>query len=243
MASINSILGITEIEEGGKNSHSRATTDSASKYPSPYTFKGKTGWHTNRGITYRTFKGLAKQLGYRDTYENFILMPNEIFLKIAKNGFWDVLKLDRMNSQALANIFFTWQFNAGFGWRNRIVRYLNTKSILWNKKELSKFPDVINKLVEKIGEKRAIDEIVKQFEEFYKSLNQPVYIKGWLNRLRRLKEYSYTLIGETLKEAKETIKEATEQATTTVKKNPIKTGIILLLIIGIILQQITTNNK
>jgi hypothetical protein len=236
MASINSILGLTEIEEGGL---SRATTDTASKNPSPYVYKGKTGWHTNRGVTYATFKGLASRLGYKDTFENFILMPDDIFLKIAKNGFWDVLNLDKMNSQALANIFFSWQWGAGSGWKNRIVRYLKTKSIVWDKTDLKNFPILINKLVEKIGEKKAIDEIITQFSEFYKSLNQPVYIKGWLNRLGRLKEYSYTLIGETLKD----VKEGAQTAVESVKKNPIKTTLIVLLIIGIILQQINSNNK
>jgi hypothetical protein len=234
MANINSILGLTEIEEGGL---SRATTDTASKNPSPYTYKGKKGWHTNRGVTYGAFKALAKNLGYQDTYENFILMPDDIFLKIAKVGYWNIINLDKMNSQALANIFFSWQWGAGYGWRNRIVRYLKTKNISWTKDQLKKFPDVINQLVEKIGEKRAIDEIIQQFSEFYKSLNQPANLKGWLNRLERLKEYSYTLIGKSI----ENVKETTETTTSTIKKNPIKTVLIFVLIIGIILQQINSN--
>ena len=40
-------------------------------------------------------------------------MPDAIWLKIAKNGYWDTVNLDKMNSQALANLF----ADAGFDCR------------------------------------------------------------------------------------------------------------------------------
>lgn len=195
MADISSIIGLTKKEEGGL---SRATTDTASKYPSPYEYNGKKGWHTNRGVTYKTFEGLSKQLGYINNRENFINMPDSIWLKIAKKGYWDIINLDAMNSQALANLFFSWQWAAGYGWRNRIKRYLATKNIDWSINNLKELPLLINTLVQKQGEKKILDELIDQYKEFYISLNQPANIKGWLNRVDRLKEYAYTLIGKTI---------------------------------------------
>lgn len=193
MANISSIIGLTKKEEGGL---SRATTDTASKYPSPYEYNGKKGWHTNRGVTYKTFEGLAKQLGYINNRENFINMPDSVWLKIAKKGYWDILNLDKMNSQALANLFFSWQWAAGYGWRNRIQRYLDRKDIDWSTSNLINIPTIFNELVKKEGEKKILDELIEQYKEFYISLNQPANIKGWLNRVERLKEYAYTLLNK-----------------------------------------------
>ena len=191
MANISSIIALTKKEEGGL---SRATTDTASKYPSPYIHNGVGGWHTNRGVTYRTFEALANQLGYQNNRENFINMPDDIWLKIAKNGYWDVLNLDAMNSQAIANLFFSWQWAAGYGWRNRIKRYLASKGVNWNTSKLKEIPSIINNLVKQETEKKILDELIEQYKEFYISLNQPANIKGWLNRVDRLKAYAYSLI-------------------------------------------------
>jgi len=199
MANIQSIIGLTKKEEGGL---SKAKTDTASKYPSPYEYNGSYGWHTNRGVTYQAFKSLSSKLGYTDNRENFINMPDSIWLKIAKNGYWDTVNLDQMKSQALANLFFSWQWGAGFGWRNRIKRYLKTKNIEWSINNLKGLPDLINDLVSREGEKKILDELIEQYKEFYISLNQPANIKGWLNRAERLKNYAYTLLDEVKENSK-----------------------------------------
>jgi hypothetical protein len=199
MADISSIIGLTKKEEGGL---SKAKTDTASKYPSPYEYNGSYGWHTNRGVTYESFKSLAPKLGYVDNRENFINMPDSIWLKIAKKGYWDVVNLDAMKSQALANLFFSWQWGAGYGWRNRVKRYLATKNIDWSISNLKGLPAIINGLVDKEGEKKILDELIEQYKQFYISLNQPANLKGWLNRAERLKEYAYTLLGKGIEEAK-----------------------------------------
>jgi len=199
MANIQSIIGLTKKEEGGL---SKAKTDTASKYPSPYEYNGSYGWHTNRGVTYQAFKSLSSKLGYINNRENFINMPDSIWLKIAKNGYWDTVNLDQMKSQALANLFFSWQWGAGFGWRNRIKRYLKTKNIEWSINNLKGLPDLINDLVSREGEKKILDELIEQYKEFYISLNQPANIKGWLNRAERLKNYAYTLLDEVKENSK-----------------------------------------
>lgn len=212
MAQIKYIIPFTYKWEGGL---SKATTDTASKNPSPYTYKGQTGWHTNKGVTYGSFKSLSPKLGYKDTADNFINMPEDIWLKIAKNGYWDVINLDAVKSQAIANLMFSWQWGSGYSWRNRIQKYLESKGINWSVSDLQGLPNKLNQLSDKQGEKKTFDELVEQKKQFLLSLGQPANEKGWLNRLEDLRKYSYGLIGK-------------------IKQNPIPTAIITAsLIVGL----------
>jgi len=191
MANINKIIEHTKKWEG---TLSNATTDTASKYPSPYIYKGQSGWHTNRGITYATFENASKRLGFANNEKNFIYMPDEIWLKIAKNLFWDKLYLDNMKSQALANLMFSWTWASGYGWNNRVQRYFTSKNIEWIKNDYKALPINFNALVDKYGEKKIFDELFEQYKKFYISLNQPANIKGWLNRADDLKKFSEAFI-------------------------------------------------
>jgi lysozyme family protein len=232
MASFKEIVPFTYAKEGGL---SRASTDTARFNPSPYAIKDpkdgivKTGWHTNKGITYETFRNSASKYGYVNNAENFAKMPEEIWMKIAKKGFWDTMNLDAMKSQAIANFFFSWMWGSGYIWRKRFQRYLATKGITWNISDLKKIPSIIDSLVAKEGEKKIFDELIEQKRQFLISLNQPANTKGWLNRLEALKTLSYGYIGKTAKVISTEIEN--------VKKNPLKTGILtaLVLVSGYIL--------
>ena len=79
--------------EGGL---SRATTDTASSNPAPWTYKGQSGWHTNKGITYATFISNASRLGYAPTAENFFLMPDALWLKILTGAYINAFPLDEI---------------------------------------------------------------------------------------------------------------------------------------------------
>lgn len=219
MAQIEEIIPFTYKWEGGL---SRATTDKASKNPSPYVHAGVKGWHTNKGITYSTFKSLAPKLGYQDTATNFLTMPENIWLKIAKNGYWDVINLDALESQAIANLMFSWIWGSGYAWRNRVQNYLKSKGISWSISDLKGLSAKLNELSNKQGEKKTFDELVEQKKQFLLSLGQPANEKGWLNRLEDLKKYSYTFFGKTTKAAKEVAEKGAE----IVKKNFIPTILI-----------------
>lgn len=206
MAKIDLIIPHTLKWEGGL---SRATTDSASKNPSPYIYKNVYGWHTNRGITYQTFSEGSKLLGYENNLNNFIFMPDYVWLKIAKKMFWDPLKLDDLQSQALANLFFSWSWAGGSGYKHRTNVYLRSKGIAWNYKDPSTLAEALNTLIKKVGEKRAFNDLLNQYKEFYLGMPESsnpkteahpegVYTKGWLNRLDDLKNFSSTFIGKTV---------------------------------------------
>ena len=53
MKTINDYVAFTKKWEGGL---SRDVSDSASKNPCPTPFNGKSGWHTNVGITYAVWR-------------------------------------------------------------------------------------------------------------------------------------------------------------------------------------------
>jgi hypothetical protein len=199
MADIKYIIPFTYKWEGGL---SRATTDSASSNPSPYVHNGQTGWHTNKGITYSTFKSGADKGWYKDNSQNFLTMPEDVWLKIAKDKFWDKIYLSDIKSQAVANVIFSWQWGSGYAWRNRMVDYFKSKGITWNKDNYKNLASNLNELVDKQGEKKTFDELIEQKKQFLLGIGEGsnpggIYTKGWLNRLEDLKKYSYTLLGKT----------------------------------------------
>jgi hypothetical protein len=71
MADFTRIIPIIKQWEGGK---SKAKTDRASAFPVP----DGSGYHTNKGVTWETFLGSAKKVGYSPTIENFYKMPDSI---------------------------------------------------------------------------------------------------------------------------------------------------------------------
>lgn len=196
MANFQNIKGLTLKWEGGL---SRATTDSASKNPSPYVYQGKTGWHTNKGVTYSTFVEASKRFGFANNEQNFIYMPDAIWDKIAKGLFWDNLNLDKVSSDGVAFQLFSWTWASGYGWVRRVKNYLQSKGINWDGKASTIYLP-INELIKKQGEKQTIDDLQQQQIEFYKSLNQPVYTKGWINRVVDTTKYAYKYIGNVVKE-------------------------------------------
>lgn len=192
MADLKQIIPHIAAWEGGL---SRATTDTASKNPAPWLYKGHKDWHTNKGVTYKTFIGMASKLGYQPSAENFFLMPQDIWMKIYKVGYWDPMALDSLKSQALASVIvdYAWLFGIG-GAQSRIKAYLEKKYSIKtvNSKEMVA---AINKLTEK-NEKSFFEDFIEHRRQAFLSLKQPKNEKGWMNRLNQLKAVGLTLITE-----------------------------------------------
>jgi lysozyme family protein len=189
MALFENIIALTKKWEGGL---SRNPKDSASKYPSPYTYKGKTGWHTNKGITYKTFVDASKKFGFPNTANNFINMPEAIWNKIAKGLYWDALNLDTLKSDGVAFQLFSWKWG-GSGWLKRFKNYLDSKHIEWDGNS-NTIATAVNKLIDKQGETKTINDLSQQQAEYYKALNQPTFEKGWLNRVQDTTNYALNYI-------------------------------------------------
>lgn len=190
MASVSGIRPFIQKWEGGL---SRNTADSASSNPAPWTYKGVNGWHTNKGVTYKTFAAMAPVLGYQNNAENFFNMPDEIWDKIIKVGYWDTWDLDNMNSQAIADLLidFSWGSGASGSFKS-IKKYLATKGVTVNNQKEA--VQAINKL-SFLNEETTFLELVKWREAFFRSLNSfATFGRGWLNRLDALKTFGLETI-------------------------------------------------
>lgn len=187
MANYTKIVSFIKQKEGGLSS---ATTDTASKNPSNCG-NGSNGkpYHTNKGITWSTFKGLSSKLGYSATCDNFIKMPDSIWGKIYKDGFWNPIQGDRIQNQAIANTFVEMNWGSGLGSVTRgtgTLGWLNSffkKNYNQNLTTITQMVDFVNKLDDE-GKTPELFEKLNNFRATkYQSLNQPSNLKGWLNRL------------------------------------------------------------
>lgn len=192
-------LGIPYVQkwEGGL---SDAKTDKASKNPSPYVYNGKSGWHTNKGVTWTAFKSLATVLGYAVNATNFLTMPAEIWEKIFIKSYADSMKAQFSKSDAIGIALSDFAWASG-GARKEIYRWLLSQykvNIFKNGSyDMKQAVDFINTL----PEEQTFLKIVNIRRDYFRSLNQPANIKGWLNRMNDLEKFGLELI----KKKKQTI--------------------------------------
>jgi lysozyme family protein len=203
MADYRRQIGFIKKWEGGL---SNDPNDPASAYPMPCYYAGQTGWHTNKGITWQTFSSYAGSLNYAATCENFVLMPDYIWLKIFKKKFWDAFLLDTYNSQSIADIVVSWAWGSGMGGAYRqLAKFLNgnyATSLAENKSDYNqanviKIRDVFNALTRRGKRENLVQqELIEHYRNFYISLNKPYYINGWLNRLDELDSFTQATLRE-----------------------------------------------
>jgi len=187
MASFDAIVNFTLDKEGGL---SRDPDDNAADYPAPYYFNGQKGWHTNKGITYKTFEAASKAIGFDNNYNNFIVMPRNIWYKIAKKFYWDKLHLDDLNNQSIANLMFSWIWGSGYAFKDRLIKFFKQYNINWDKSNFKALVSNLNKLINKYGARDIYKQLDATYRSFLKSLNQPKFLNGWLNRLDDLYEFN-----------------------------------------------------
>lgn len=169
--------------EGGL---SRALTDTASAYPCPDVYDGKYGWHTNKGITWQTFKSLA-HLGYSATSKNFFEMPDDIWVKIAKEGYWKPFNLDTINHlPRIQAVIFSWAWGSGLGGAEiRLARwqrdYFKVQDNNITKHEIT---ENFKKYVTPANELKIFNALCdRRLEDFKKMSTWNANGKGWSRRL------------------------------------------------------------
>ena len=187
MANYTKIVSFIKAKEGGLSS---ATTDTASNNPSNCG-NGSNGrpYHTNKGVTWSTFKGLSSKLGYSATCDNFKKMPDDIWGKIYKDGYWNPMQGDRIKNQAIANTFVEMAWLSGVG-SNTSTRGAIAYLKKFFKSKYNKSFDTITQIVDyvnELDEQGQTSELFEKLYDFRKSLytsfNQPSNLKGWVNRL------------------------------------------------------------
>jgi lysozyme family protein len=187
MVDYKSIVSFIRKSEGGLSGDKQ---DLASSNPSPCG-KDSQGrpYHTNKGITWSTFKGLASKGGYEASCDNFMKMPDNVWLKVYKVGFWDEVQGDRIQNQAIANTFVEMIWHGGIGsvssgkgvkgWLNPFFKkYYNQ-----NLTTITQMVDYVNKLDNEGRTPQLFEDLNNYRIEKYKALNRPYWIKGWLNRV------------------------------------------------------------
>lgn len=193
MANFSNIRPLIIKWEGGLSRHK---SDSAATLPAPWLYNGFNDWHTNKGVTYATFIGLAPKIGYKISPENFFNMPDSIWDNIFKIGYWNPWNLDNLKSQAIADTIACFAWGSGVtGSFNSVKKYLATKGI--NVSNTAQAVDALNK-ISFLHETQIFEELINWREQFFRSLNQPIFLRGWLNRLNDIKNFGL----ETIKKKK-----------------------------------------
>jgi hypothetical protein len=189
MADYRNIIPFIRKAEGGLSS---TKNDRASLTPSNCGY-GKDGnpYHTNKGIQWSTFVNLASKAGYDDSCENFLNMPDSIWEKIYKTGYWNSIKGDEIQNQAIANTFVEMDWGSGLG---NIDGYSGTLPYLrsffnknYNKDftNLQSMIDFVNDLDNQGKSSELFEKLYTFRANKYKALNQPKNLKGWLARLQK----------------------------------------------------------
>lgn len=170
----------TKRWEGGL---SRDKNDSASSYPCPTPYDGKTGYHTNVGITYKVWVSVFG----KDNDQRFYTMSPEDWFKVFKGLYWDQVKADSFNSINIG-IFVT-----GMAWgsgKKQAIKSLQQALINLGKLNLEDKDGILgNKTITAANsvEPRALyDALLAERERFFRVIGvgkNAKFLKGWLNRL------------------------------------------------------------
>ena len=187
MADYKKIVNFIKAKEGGLSS---ATSDTASRNPSNCG-NGSNGkpYHTNKGVTWGTFKDLSSKLGYSASCDNFKKMPDDIWGKIYKDGYWNPMQGDRIQNQAVANTFVEMAWLSGVGSNTSTkgaIGYLKKFFKTNYNKDFENISEIVN-YVNDLDDNGQSSQLFEKLYDFRKSLytsfNQPSNLKGWINRL------------------------------------------------------------
>ena len=192
MADFKNIVSQIIYFEGGKSTDKR---DTASKNPAPNTG----GVHTNKGITWTTFVALAPKLGYAPTIENFLIMPESIWYKIYKEGFWNYLYLDGLNSQAIANLIVQMAWGSGRDTApKQLSNWLKELGINLPSTRSKETIEILNRAASsKAKEQNIFLHLWNKRMAFLQSLrNWNTYKNGWSKRMNVLKDTGLALINK-----------------------------------------------
>lgn len=167
--------------EGGLSRHA---SDSASLNACPTPYKGKLGYHTNKGITYGVWK--KKHGSQMDSH--FFNMSNDEWLQFYMD-YYDSVKGGRIKSDSIA--FFLTQIAWGSGKKQAgltVQRALNTLG-----HNLVVDGVIGNKTITAINstyERELFDKMITFRVEFFKKIStgkNAVFYKGWLRRLEEFR--------------------------------------------------------
>jgi lysozyme family protein len=187
MANYKLILPSVAKFEGGLSSDPK---DSCSKLRSDVIDpKNGLGYHTNKGVCYSTWVSASKKLGFDSSGKAFVNMTQSQWESIIKELYWNPLNLDKVNSQAIAEILFQSNWGSGMGGAMTLVRFMQGKLNLAQTGKMD--TNTITKLNDytktKTSETSLFKAIWQRRLEYLQSLKSfSTYGKGWTNRMNDL---------------------------------------------------------
>lgn len=185
MANYKNIIPLIREVEGGL---SKSKADTASNHPVP----DGSGYHTNKGITWQTFQSVAPKCGYLPGVSLFYSMPDYVWEAIFKNIFWDGVKGDLIESQAIADTLTDWAWASGPGTAcKKMQQFLKVNAD-------GVFGPISLKAINdraRVSERLFNNEFSDYKLNWYLTLpNQEANYTGWKNRLTRIHEFTNSQI-------------------------------------------------
>lgn len=180
--------------EGGLSKNKK---DAAAKFPVP----DGSGYHTNMGITWQTFSSNAQKLGYVATSATFKNMTQAVWLKIYKSLYWNAVKGDEIESQAIAEFLTEWAWGSGPGTSAKHLQaYLNLH--LGNQQPLNVDGKIgkntltaLHNLIQEIGERIVFEDLDRMKRDVLKSSDSiNTFGLGWYNRMDDFRNYAVSII-------------------------------------------------
>ena len=147
---------------------------------------------TNYGISAPVY---AQWIGRTPTVQDMKSITKKIAQEIFKAWFWNKVNASAINDQSVANIIVDHAVNAGTGSAGKIVQKVLNTSFGFN---LVVDGAIGNNTINAINsvDPYFLHEAIKQGRlDYYYSINQPTFIEGWKNRLKKFVYEKKNLIG------------------------------------------------
>lgn len=186
---LSKLVPFIQEQEGGL---SRDPNDTASINPAPWSYNGKTGWHTNKGITYTTFKSNASKLGYEASADNFFKMPDTIWLKILTEVYMKAFPLSKISHlPRIQAVIITWAWGSGTGGAERYLANFQRQKmgVVDNNITPTEIVENFKRKINPLNEREWFNALCdRRLEDFKKMPTWAIHGNGWTKRLNKFRQ-------------------------------------------------------
>ena len=179
--------------EGGLTGH---PADSASNNPSPCGDDPRYNapYHTNKGITWQTYTSSVQG----GSCEEFLVMPDSVWLFVWKTKYWDRVQGDFIENQAIANAYASWAWGSGVAGASYLMQSMLMNKYGYRLEDVSTPSNrtaILNALARK-DSAQLFETMMDTREQFFRGLSSfATFGTGWLNRLEDFRKYNQKYVG------------------------------------------------